>query len=157
MLTMRDIYYTDKIPALNAKFEAQKICFSPLCFQAARALLELGILRKISDSGELGLCREEIAAQTGVSMYGAGLLAEIGLGMGVLKLVSPAQNGNSDGERFILGKTGWFLLEDAMTAVNFNFVNDICYKGAFGLVDSIRAGKPAGLSVFGDAAQKLMD
>jgi len=147
---MRDIYYTDKIPALNAKFEAQKICFSPLCFQAARALLELGILRKISDAGELGLSREEISAQTGVSMYGAGLLAEIGLGMGVLKLVRQAENSNSGGERFILGKTGWFLLEDAMTAVNFNFVNDVCYKGAFDLAQSIREGKPAGLSVFGD-------
>ena len=38
-------YYRDKIRAVDAKTEAQKIAFSPLTFQAARALLELGVLR----------------------------------------------------------------------------------------------------------------
>ena len=147
---MQETYYSDKISAINAKFEAQKISFSPLSFQAARALLELGILRKVSDAGEKGMSREEIAARTGVSEYGAGLLAEIALGMGLLKLLPPGESGGSGGERFILGKTGWFLLEDAMTAVNFNFVNDVCYKGAFDLAESIRMGKPLGLSVFGE-------
>jgi hypothetical protein len=139
-------YHSDKIPAVQAKFEAQKICFSPLSFQAVRAMLELGILKSVSDSGDKGISREEIAAQTGVSVYGAGVLAEISLGMGVLKLASE-ENGE---ERFILGKTGWFLLEDAMTAANFNFVNDVCYHGAFELGESIKTGKPSGLSVFGD-------
>jgi len=143
---MRETYYSDKIPAVNAKFEAQKICFSPLTFQAVRALLELGILRKISDADKTGLTREEIAEQTGISVYGAGLLAEIALGLGVLKLI-PLE---SRPERFILGKIGWFLLEDKMTSVNFNFVNDVCYKGAYDLLESVKSGKPKGLSVFGD-------
>ncbi|GHV95866.1 O-methyltransferase [Spirochaetia bacterium] len=142
-----DAYFSDKIPAIDAKFEAQKISFSPLTFQAVRALLELGILRKISDSGDTGLNRDEIAEAAGISVYGAGVLAEIALGMGVLKL-RPDDTG-TDG-RFVLGKIGWFLLEDAMTAVNFNFVNDVCYQGAFSLAESIRNEKPRGLSVFGD-------
>jgi hypothetical protein len=147
-LQTKQDYYTDKISAVQAKYEAQKICFSPLCFQAARAMLDLGILKAVSDSGEAGLNREEIAAKAGVSVYGAGVLAEIALGMGVLKLAHEKNGGNE--ERFVLGKTGWFLLEDAMTAVNFNFVNDVCYQGAFDLGESIKTGKPQGLSVFGE-------
>ncbi|MDR2619231.1 MAG: class I SAM-dependent methyltransferase, partial [Treponema sp.] len=51
-------------------------------------------------------------------------------------------------ERLTLGKIGWFLLEDEMTGVNFRFVNDVCYQGAYELAASLREGKPAGLSVF---------
>jgi hypothetical protein len=141
-------YYSDKIPAIQAKFEAQKICFSPLSFQAVRAMLELGILRAVSDAGDEGLSREEIADKVGVSVYGAGVLAELALGIGVFKLA--AEKDGANGERFVLGKIGWFLLEDAMTAVNFNFVNDICYQGAFELGESVKTGEPRGLSVFGN-------
>jgi hypothetical protein len=73
-----------------------------------------------------------------------GVLAEIALGMNVLKLRP------GEGERFVLGKIGWFLLEDDMTRVNFNFTNDICYQGAYDLTESIRSGKPKGLTVFGE-------
>jgi hypothetical protein len=38
-----------------------------------------------------------------------------------------------------------------MTKANFDFVNDICYEGAFALTESIKSGKPAGLSVFGSS------
>jgi hypothetical protein len=134
-------YSSDTISAVQAKFEAQKICFSPLSFQAVRAMRELGVLKAVSEAGTQGMNREEIAAQAGVSVYGAGVLAEIALGMGVLKL--------NNEERFILGKIGWFILEDAMTAVNFNFINDVCYQGAFELGESVKTGKPQGLSVFG--------
>jgi hypothetical protein len=143
---MVETYYFDKIPAIQAKFEAQKICFSPLSFQAVRAMLELGILQAVSESGDSGLSREEIAAQTGVSVYGAGVLAEIALGMNIFKMVPE----NENKEHFVLGKIGWFLLDDAMTAVNFNFVNDVCYQGARDLAESIKTGKPRGLSVFGE-------
>ncbi|MDR1410768.1 MAG: class I SAM-dependent methyltransferase [Spirochaetaceae bacterium] len=146
-------YYHDKIRAVDAKTEAQKIAFSPLTFQAARALLELGILRKISDSGDAGLSREEIAGQCGISAYGAGVLGEIALGMGILKLreEAPAESAPpADEERFVLGKIGWFLLEDELTRVNFNFTNDVCYQGAFDLAESVKTGKPRGLRVFGD-------
>jgi hypothetical protein len=137
-------YRTDKIRAVDAKFEAQKIAFAPLAFQAVRALLELGLLKGISDSGEKGLTLDEAAKEAGVSPYGAKVLLEIALGMNIVKMLP------KDGEdRFILGKIGWFLLEDEMTRVNFNFVNDVCYKGAFELKRSVEAGKPLGLEVFG--------
>jgi len=137
-------YINDKIKAVDAKFEAQKIAFSPLTFQAVRALLEFGVLKNISDSGEKGLTLDEAAKGAGISHYGAKVLLEIALGMNLVKVLP-----ESGETRFVLGKTGWFLLDDEMTKVNFNFVNDVCYKGAFELPRAVKEGKPLGLEVFG--------
>ena len=136
-------YTKDKIRAVDAKFEAQKIAFAPLTFQAVRSLLELGVLKTISDAGDNGINIDQIAGKTGISHYGLKVLLEIALGMNIVKL--PLE----DKSLFVLGKTGWFLLEDELTRVNFNFVNDVCYKGAFELKRSITEGKPLGLEVFG--------
>ena len=146
-------YYNDKIRAIDAKFEAQKIAFSPMTFQAIRALIELGLLQKISDAGDNGITIKELSSASGISEYGVGVLAEMALGMGVLKINSMSDeeaDGKSGLGKLVLGKVGWFLLEDDLTKVNFNFTNDICYKGAFNLIDSIKNGKPEGLKVFGD-------
>jgi hypothetical protein len=137
-------YTKDKIKAVDAKFEAQKIAFSPLTFQAVRALLELGILKSVCDSGERGLTLDETAKEAKISHYGAKVLLEIALGMNIVKVLPEEAQA-----RFVLGKTGWFLLEDEMTKVNFAFVNDVCYKGAFELKRSVQEGKPLGLEVFG--------
>jgi hypothetical protein len=144
----QNVYTADSIRAADAKFEAQKIAFGPIAFQAVRALRDLGILRKISDAGDAGLTRQEAANLTGLTVYGAGVLTEIGLGMKVLRLRPDVKDAGE--ERFILGKIGWFLLEDDMTNVNFNFISNVCYEGALRLTESIREGKPRGLSVFGD-------
>ena len=145
-------YYSDKIRAIDAKFEAQRIAFSPMTFQAIRALIELGLLQKISDSGDEGITIKELAQASGISEYGVGVLCEMALGMGVLKINPDATDDESTSGlgKIVLGKVGWFLLEDDLTKVNFNFTNDICYKGAFNLIDSIKNGKPEGLKVFGD-------
>ncbi len=143
-----DNYKQDKIRAIDAKIEAQKIAFSPLTFQAIRALLDLGILSIIEKSGDNGLTLSEIAEKASISKYGAGVLCEMALGMKVLRFSAdsvPEQN-----EKYILGKIGWMLVEDNLTKANFDFTNDICYKGAFNLVDSVKNGKPEGLKIFGD-------
>lgn len=143
-----DTYKKDNLHAIDAKVEAQKIAFAPLSFQAVRALLDFGVLEHIEASGDKGLTTAEIAQKSGISAYGAAVLCEMALGMGVLRLSADStDNGN---EHYTLGKTGWFLLNDNLTKANFNFVNDICYKGAFALEDSVKNGKPEGLKVFGD-------
>ncbi len=53
-----DKYKTDNIRAVDAKYEAQKIAFAPLAFQAIKAMINLGILQAISDSGEEGITRK---------------------------------------------------------------------------------------------------
>lgn len=135
----------DELHAIDAKFEAQKIAFAPLTFQAVRALLELGILDIISDSGKDGITIDEIVEKSGISKYGVGVLTEMAIGMHVLLLTTV-----NDQERLSLSKIGWFLLEDNLTKANFYFTNDICYKGAWDLMDSVKNGKPEGLHVFGD-------
>ncbi len=141
-------YYTDKIRAIDAKVEAIKIAFSPMTFQAIRALIELGLLQMISDSGDEGITIKGLSEKSGISEYGVGVLVEMALGMGVVKFnEKEAENGT---EKIVLGKIGWFLLEDDCTRVNFNFTNDICYKGAFNLLESVKNGKPEGLRQFGD-------
>lgn len=139
-------YYQDKIRAIDAKVQAIKIAFSPLTFQAVRALIELGLLQMISDAGDEGITEEVLSKKSGVSEYGVSVLVEMALGMGVVKI----KDSDSTPEKLVLGKIGWFLLEDDCTKVNFNFTNDICYKGAFDLKKSIQTGKPEGLKIFGD-------
>ena len=137
-------YYSDKMRAIDAKTKAQEIAFAPLAFQTVLALRNLGMLKSINSSGDAGLTAESVAEKAGVSLYGAKVLLEFALGMGVVKLVPEIKE-----ERYVLSKTGWFLLEDDMTRVNMDFVNDICYQGAFKLTESVKNGKPEGLAVFG--------
>lgn len=137
-------YYSDKMRAIDAKTKAQEIAFAPLAFQTVLALRNLGMLKSINDAGDVGLSAEAVAEKVGVSLYGAKVLLEFALGIGVVKLVPEVRE-----ERYVLSKTGWFLLEDDMTRVNMDFVNDICYKGAFNLTESVKNGRPEGLSVFG--------
>ena len=137
-------YYSDKMRAVDAKTKAQEIAFAPLAFQTVLSLRNLGVLQHISDSGNGGITAETAADKAGISHYGAKVLLEFALGMGVVRLVPESQE-----ERYTLSKTGWFLLEDDMTRINMDFVNDICYQGAFNLTASIKSGKPEGLTVFG--------
>ena len=150
-------YTKDTIKAIDAKFDAQKIAFAPLTFQAVKALLETGLLKTVSDSGEEGISFEKAAQKTGISLYGAKVLLEIALGMNIVKILPETSPDKSEETRFVLGKTGLFLLEDEMTRVNLNFVNDVCYKGAFELTRSIKEGKPLGLEVFGHEGKTIYE
>ncbi|WP_022933110.1 methyltransferase [Treponema bryantii] len=142
-------YKKDDLRAVDAKFEAQKIAFAPLAFQAIKAMINLGLLQAIEDAGDEGINRAALAEKCGVSEYGAGVLCEMALGMNVIKLTEDSES-DPKSEKYKLGKTGWMLLEDDLTRVNFWFTNDICYQGAWDLEESVRKGKPEGLKVFGD-------
>ena len=145
-------YYNDNIKAVDARHEAQKIAFAPLTFQAVRALLDLDLLQIIAESKENGVTLNEAAEAAGISVYGAGVLLEVALGMNIVKL-APGE----ESDRFIPGKIGCFLLDDEMTRVNFNFSNDVCYKGAFELTRSIKTGKPEGLEVFSHEGKTIYE
>lgn len=143
---MHATYTEDRIKALDAKYEAQRLAFAPVAFQAARALRNLGILAAVAESGDKGVTSRKIAEKLGLSEYGVGVLLEMGLSMGLVKLVSETEDSLS----FVLGKIGYFVLEDAMTRANMDFVHDVCYQGLFSLEDAVREGSPAGLKVFGE-------
>jgi hypothetical protein len=133
-------YGSDKKRAVQAKFDAQKIAFGPIMFQAALALRNLGILELVKNS-EPGITMEEVAEKLRLPLYGVKVLLEAGLS---LEMVHVEEN------RFHLTKTGWFILCDELTRVNMDFTQDVNYLGMFSLTDSITTGKPTGLKVFGD-------
>lgn len=143
---MFDFYKNDSIDAVSAKFEAQKIAFAPLSFQAARALRDMGILDEISNARKKGITISELSQKLNISLYGVGVLVEMGLGMGAIKIHKDSEENDL---RLTLGKIGFFLMKDEMTQVNMDFSQDICYRGAENLEESIRTGKPAGLPHLG--------
>jgi len=133
-------YGNDRKSALEAKFDAQKIAFAPIMFQAALALRDLGILEEIRRSRKSGISMEDIAAKLELSLYGVKVLLEAGLS---LELVWVEEG------LFRITKTGWHILRDDLTRVNMDFTNDVNYLGMHSLDESVRTGKPTGLEVFG--------
>ena len=137
----KEDFGNDQRSAYEAKTEAQKIAFGPVMFQAARALVELGILEVINASGSSGVTTQFVANQLNISEYGVGVLLDAGLSIGMVRMQD---------EKYMLTKTGFFILNDNMTRVNMDFVHHICYKAFFSLEESVRTGNPEGLKVFGD-------
>ncbi len=133
-------YGKDNKTALQAKFDAQKIAFAPIMFQATLALRNLGILECVKKS-RTGKTIEEIAEELNLSKYGVKVLLEAGLS---LELVIVNQ------DKYKISKTGWFILNDELTRVNMDFTQDVNYLGMFTLEDSIKKGEPTGLKVFGE-------
>src|SRR5512145_1586581 len=133
-------YGSDRKRAVQAKFDAQKIAFGPIMFQAALALRNLGILDLVKES-EDGITIEEAAGKLNLPVYGVKVLLEAGLSLEVVRV---------ENDLFHLTKTGWFLLCDDLTRVNMDFTNDVNYLGMFSLTESIKTGKPTGLKVFGE-------
>jgi len=136
-----DFFEQDHRSAVEAREYAQFLAFGPISFQAARALVKLGLLAAVEKSRRQGITVAEAATETGLSVYGARVLLEAGLGLGLVT--------NKD-DRFFSTRTGHCLLHDPMTRVNFDFVNDVCYHGFSDLEQSVREGKPVGLKQFGD-------
>ncbi len=137
---MKKDFGSDKLSAINAKFEAQKIAFGPIMFQAARLLRDTGILELLKKAKEKGCHPEELAAEARLSVYATKVLLDAGLSMGMVKLLN---------ERYHITKTGFFVMSDELTKINFDFVHDVCYKGFYHLDEAIQTGKPAGLKEFG--------
>ncbi len=130
----------DKKSAFQAQFDAQKIAFAPIMFQAARSLRDLGILECLKEHKE-GITIEEVAKKLNLSVYGVKVLLEAGLS---LEMVYAKEH------KFFITKTGWFVLTDDLTKVNMDFTQDVNYLGFFKLEEAIKTGKPEGLKVFGN-------
>jgi ubiquinone/menaquinone biosynthesis C-methylase UbiE len=129
----------DKKSAYQAQFDAQKIVFGPIMFQAARALRNLGVLNLVYEEKN-GITIQEIAEKLNLPAYGVKVLLEAGLSM---ELVYVREH------RYFITKTGWFMLSDEMTRVNMDFTHDVNYLGFYKLEESVVSGKPEGLKVFG--------
>ncbi|MEZ5198916.1 MAG: class I SAM-dependent methyltransferase [Bacteroidales bacterium] len=135
-------YGTDKKSAIQAKFDAQKIAFAPIMFQAAKALRDFGILELLKKSKKEGLSINDIAGLANLSVYSATVLLEAGLSLEMVRV---------ENDRYLLTKTGFFVLSDPLTNANMDFTNDVNYQGFFYLKEALQSGKPIGLhKVFGN-------
>jgi ubiquinone/menaquinone biosynthesis C-methylase UbiE len=134
-------YGDDKKSAVQAKFDAQKIAFGPIMFQAARSMRTLGIFENLHKERKNGMLIKEVADSCNLSVYGAKVLLEAGISLDMVYVRE---------DRFYLTKTGWFFLNDPLTIANTDFVHDVNYKGFYALDKSIETGKPEGLKEFGD-------
>jgi SAM-dependent methyltransferase len=119
--------------------EAQILAFSPLIFQAIKTMTDLKIFEYLHNIGKAGLNEMENALN--LNNYVLTVLMDIAVYAHLVNV--------NDGKYKLTG-TGRCFCQDDTTIINMNFVNDVCYKGAFYLTESLKKGKPCGLKVFGD-------
>jgi SAM-dependent methyltransferase len=124
----------------EAMLEAQKLAFAPVSFMVCMAMKRMGVLTALEDAVGEGLSVEGAAERLNLSVYAVRILFESGLAMGSLR---------QQDDRFHLTKLGHVLALDTMTAINFDFIYDVCFKGLFHLEEALRTGKPAGLKELG--------
>ena len=135
-------YTKEHLSAREAQDRAEFIAWGPVVFQVSRLMIKFGILDMLRDS-DIGMTREEICEQTGLSDYAVKCLTEASLCIGTILV-------NTETNRFFLSKTGWFLLNDQATRVNIDFNHDVNYIGLFDMEEALKEGKPAGLKHFGN-------
>lgn len=126
--------------AIETRFDAQRIAFSPVVFQATRLLLKTGLLGVVEAGGAAGMSVQEVAAQSGISEYAVTVLLECGLSADLFKY---------ENNRFVITQLGAFVRRDEMTAVNIEFMHEVCYSGLHALEESLNRAEPAGLRAFG--------
>ncbi len=137
---MKKFMGLDSLSPTQSKFEAQKIAFGPVVFQVSKILKESGILKIIEDGGKEGIEIDKILKKQNLSDYSIHLLLDAGVSIGLIQLKN---------DKYILTKTGYFLLNDKITQIHMDFIHDVCYQGMFYLEEAITKGIPAGLKVFG--------
>jgi hypothetical protein len=140
MMRAKSFLDEQSLSALQAKEKAQFIAFAPVVFKVTLALRNLGILRAIEDAPAGGITFDELMQQVDVSAYGLRVLVDGGVRTGLIR---------TEGERLMLSSTGFFVLNDPMTTVNLDFINDVCYRGLDRLEASVASGRPQGLKEFG--------
>ena len=126
--------------ALQARFEAQKIAFAPVVFQCVRIAWKQGMLDALAAAADTGLSIDAMAADGRWTPYALKVVLESCLSAGVVL---------REGDRYVLDKTGYCLLSDPVTRINFDFVHDVCYLGLHRLDASLASGRPEGLAALG--------
>ncbi|RXJ84826.1 class I SAM-dependent methyltransferase [Arcobacter sp. CECT 8985] len=131
----------DKLNALEAQYEAQKIAFAPIIFQVARVMRDLEILKVLKQNSKNGITLEELASKVNLSNYSVQVLLETALSANIVK---------QEDDFWFLTKVGFFLDNDEMTRINMNYNHYVNYLGLYNLEESIKQNKACGLKTFGD-------
>ena len=135
-------YTREHLSACDAQRAAEFIAWAPVAFQVSRLMIKFGVLELLRDAPD-GFTIEEIQNKTGLRKYALKILLEASLSIGTVLI-------NPDADRYLLSKTGWFLLNDPATRVNIDFNHDVNYRGLFYLEEALKSGKPEGLKTLGE-------
>ena len=133
--------------AFDARFEAQKIAFGPVVFHCVRYAWKRGMLQALGEAGERGVTLDELEASGRWSRYALKLVLESCLSAGVVLI---------EGGRWQLDKTGFCLISDDITRVNYDFIHDVCYQGLFELERLVRETRSAARE-FRDLSRSLRE
>ena len=131
--------FTPPQTALEAQAAALKLAFGPIVFQCVRIAWKSGLLSSLEQSEGLDIAA--LARHHDLSEYAVSVLLESCLSAQVVAF---------EDEKYTLTKVGYFVLHDAMSKINFDFVHDVCYLGLHALEESLRQEKPLGLKTLGD-------
>ena len=139
---LKKIFSKERYSAQQAQEMAHLYSWGPVIFQVCRLMIKYGILDMLNEHRD-GMTQSEIVEQTGLSEYAVKCLMEASLTTHIV-LIDP------DSDKYRLGKTGWFLLRDAMIRADIDFNHDVNYEGWFVLDKALEEGRPAGLAHFGN-------
>ena len=109
----------DSISALEAQYNAQKISFAPVIFQIARCMRDFSVLETLFEN-QNGLSIQELNQKLDISIYALKVLLESALSIDIVKLQD---------EKYLITKTGYFLLKDSMSIANMDYNHYVNYKG----------------------------
>lgn len=141
MTSKQHPFLQTKQTAQESIYDAQKIAFAPMTFQAVRIAWKRGLLKAL-DKSKTGLTPKELILFVKMSLYGVRVILESCLSVNVVSLKN---------DKYYITKTGKVFLYSEMTQINMNYNHDINYLGMFYLEDSIDKSSPEGLKkVFGD-------
>lgn len=130
-----------KCSAQEALYQAQKIAFSPMTFQAVRIAWKRGLLETLRQHND-GLTPQTLSELVDMRLYGVRIILESCLSIGVVAFKD---------EKYFITKTGQMFLYDEMTQINMNYNHDVNYLGMFYLEEAIDSATPTGLNkVFGN-------
>ena len=107
--------------AQESIYDAQKIAFSPMTFQAVRIAWKRGLLKKL-DKNKAGLTPEEVSEAVKMSLYGVRVILESCLSVNVVSFRN---------EKYNITKVGKVFLYSEMTQINMNYNHDVNYLGMF--------------------------
>ncbi|MCG5529922.1 methyltransferase [Halorhodospira halochloris] len=138
---MSSFFAGDEISAIRAKSIAQGIAFGPFSFYAVLAMRDLGIISKLDEAQPGGLSCTDLAESTGLSKYSVSILLDFAKHLDIVSVA---------GDKWTLGRVGYFFIHDEMTRVNMNFTRDVCYQGLRYLPESINNNMPEGLKTLGN-------
>jgi len=127
--------------AQESIYDAQKIAFSPMTFQAVRVAWKRGLLKEL-DNNDSGLTPEDLSKSIDMSLYGVRVILESCLSVNVV---------STNNDKYLITKIGQVFLYNKMTQINMNYNHDVNYLGLFYLDKSIDNSGPEGLkNTFGD-------